>query len=437
MEDRKNYTKINRILKIGIIVLSTLTIVILISNKSYSLFNNVITTKPIITIKTDSELPSQGPSLIKIILDKAYTNTGELVAIDKNSNKCSSLENCDVREYRFIGPSVNNYIYLKSNLEKDELWRIIGVFNDDEAGQYIKIVREYTLPSDYIPATFKGTNNESYSIQYSSSDQWRAYWNQKSGSIDNNWATAGLQYYLNVEQDSDGVNGFLSYLSNDTKSKLVAVKHYLGTVHTNSSSNDTPKTAYNHERDVENCIDNKGLSNNNSTSAMESENSGCHIWSGNDATWTGKVALMYPSDYGLSASESYWSVPLGGTSSNNFNDSTVNSNTWMMKTISSIDYYSSWMLSPSSEGPNYATYWDTGYNHYYTPPTNIGGIVGMEVGTGPSLVSTSQEKEWNVQPIAMGGPADRGVRPVVYIGKKAVHLDGDGTATSPYKILSD
>ena len=126
--------KINKRLKVGIITFSILTVIMLIGNKSYAIFQkSVKTDKPIITINTSDEFPPKGPKasgLAKYIMDKAYTNEKELVAIDVSDKsdvkKCSSVEACEGKEieYRYIGPNVNNYIYLKSNTGANETWRI-------------------------------------------------------------------------------------------------------------------------------------------------------------------------------------------------------------------------------------------------------------------------------------------------------------------------
>ena len=355
------------------------------------------------------EEPDVG-TMITTILDKAYTNSKELIALDvtdkNNVTKCASLEACAEKtiEYRYSGPEVNNYIYLKDNNNSNELWRIIGIFEDETAGQYVKIVRDEVLPESYLPVTFKASDGNSYAIKGS---EVNAYWNRFEPHLEdiseekNNWSTAGLQYWLNAEEDdTEGNKNYLSYLSGDVKKQLVSVKHYLGTVHTDSVGyvEDTPKEAYKHERDVESCAGGKG-----SSSDPKSENSGCHVWSENDATWTGKVSLMYPSDYGLSATDTNWTTKLGANSGINFSTGSVNETTWAFSTMSDAKTNSSWLLSPTS------------FSASYTPGWISSGNVGANIVYG-----------------------NGSVRPVLNLSSQtSIVGDGDGTKSKPYEIIAD
>ncbi len=217
-----------------------------------------------------------------------------------------------------------------------------------------------------------------------------------------------MKYYLNAEQETGGTgHGYLYYLSSDVKDKLVPVKYYLGTVHTHSAPYDTPKQAYAHERDVESCVGGKG-----SSSDPKSESSGCHVWSGNDATWYANdendkslVSFMYPSDYGLSAIDTNWDKSLNvGSSAEGFEDAAVNGTSWMYSTMSDAKSRYSWMLSPSSYGSFYVAYW-----------SDYGGVLG------------------NGDVYSYG----YGVRPVLSLSSSTNWISGDGTKENPYKIIAD
>ena len=367
--------------------------------------------------KEPDEPKSNVGTMITTILNKAYQDK-EIIALDvtnkNNVTKCDSVEACAGKkiEYRYSGPEVNNYIYLKDNNNSNELWRIIGIFEDEKAGQYIKIVRDEVLPESYLPTTFKASNGNTYTIK---SSETKTYWNKLKGdtSDKNNWPTAGLKYYLNAEQETEGTEkGYLHYLSDDVKSKLVPVKYYLGTVHTYRLPYDTPLQAYAHERDVESCVGGKG-----SSSDPMSESSGCHVWAGNDATWYANdennkslVSLMYPSDYGLSAVNANWDKPLlAGSSTEGFEDAAIKGTSWMFSTSSAMSdakSKNSWLLSPTSWGSDFAALW------YST-----GSVYGSN-----DLVYRSNY-------------GDYGIRPVLSLSSSTTWYSGDGTAESPYEIF--
>ncbi len=367
--------------------------------------------------KSRDESPEELPTLPDVLPTNmverlkrlAYVNEKEMIELDvtdkSNITKCKNPKGCAEKEeveYRYSGPEVNNYIYLKDNNNSDELWRIIGVFKDDAVGEYIKVVRDSILPESYLPETFKVSDNKTYKIQYTDDVgyKWGAYWNNlnNDNSDKNNWPIAGLQYWLNAEEnDAEGNKNYLSYLSSDVRDQLVSVKHYLGTIHTHSIPRDTPKEEYVYERDVESCVGEKGNSD------PKNESSGCHVWSGNDATWLGKVSLMYPSDYGLSASVSNWSSPFYAASGTGFEDEAVNGTSWMFNTMPDAKNKASWLLSPTSSTPSSVLFW---YPSGFTDTRNVYDI-----------------------------DAFSGVRPVLSLSSSVTWLDGDGTNENPYKIV--
>ncbi len=191
-------------------------------------------------------------------------------------------------DYRYIGANPNNYV--KFN---DELWRIIGVFDvDDETGNVekrMKIIRNESIGG------------------YS--------WDNKDTSTGaendygtNNWLVARLNYLLNPGHESETYGGSLYWnrksgtcyagfnnattqcdftsngLTDEAKSMIGDAKWYLGGISSyTSSSNGLASHFYSYER-------------------------GTTVYSGRNTNWTGKVGLMYPSDYGYATS--------GGSSTN-------------------------------------------------------------------------------------------------------------------------
>ena len=252
----------------------------------------------------------------------SYGTEGGVIAINTDGELYDASDPTQtIREYRYSGASVNNYVTYNN-----ETWRIIGIFSEElEDGtteEYVKIVRNSMLASGSMPTSYYiASQDNTYTIAYSSTQY--AYWNSpatlKSTNY-NDWTTAGLMYYLNTEQDdtADTPNaGYLSTLTSGAKNLIRTTTYYLGNVKYESSGDTT-------------------------TSAYISERTASQIWSGNQPTWTGKVALMYPSDYGYSADSSYW------TATTLYDYSVVAMNTsWLYTTANHTEH--EWLLSPSSD----------------------------------------------------------------------------------------
>ena len=150
----------------------------------------------------------------------------------------SSTEQTDsLTDYRYIGDDPNNYVTFNGN----ELWRIIGVFDVEDGNgnreKRIKIVRNGSL-----------SNNME--------------WDQ---SLENEWSTATLNTYLNGE--------YYNGLDVESKNMIADTKYYLGGLQFDEITHlGTAEDMYSYER-------------------------GTAVFSGRSTSWTGKIALMYPSDH--------------------------------------------------------------------------------------------------------------------------------------------
>ena len=253
--------------------------------------------------------------------------TGGLVAVNTDGTLYDGTG--AIREYRYSGATVNNYIKFNNG----EIWRIVGIFKNSSDEWNLKIMRNTVLTSAELPNTYT-YGGTSFTIESNTSGF--AYWN-KSGTTDNNdWTTAGLQYYLN------GNDGYFGTLSDEAQTLVDAsYTYYLGNVtNYNNSADDTVISSYIRERGSTICDKNLTL---------QTQNNNCNVWYGNKAIWSGKVALLYPSDYGYSASSTYWS----GTTLYKYNTSAANTS-WMFKTANHTYY--EWLMSPGSSVSDAATY---------------------------------------------------------------------------------
>ena len=317
--------------------------------------------------KTGDKMPN--PVLAtKLIMDKANAESLDYnSATDAQKKEMwtftheATEQTTALTDYRYIGADPNNYV--KFN---DELWRIIGVFDtDDGTGKVekrLKIMRNESIGSyswDYNSAG--NYINEWSTAQLNNLLNSGAYYNRTTGTYYNNSTTAS-----NVDFTNKG-------LTEKAKAMIGNAKWYLGgTADYTNSSNGLASHFYKYER-------------------------GTTVYSGRSTSWTGKVGLMYPSDYGYATS--------GGTTTNrasclskemyNWDDSSVSeckNNDWMYN--SNIWQ---WTISPRAD-----------YSYYVFTVHNAGYVDSASAY------------------------ADRAARPVVHLKSTIKVITGSGTKESPY-----
>ena len=268
-------------------------------------------------------------------------------AVNTNSSMFASDD--AAKNVRYIGANPNNYVYFNCsdyNNQSDstcEKWRIIGAFNnvtksDGTKENLVKIIRDESIGN----------------IAWDSNNV-------------NDWSTATLQQNLNS-----------------------------GTYYTTTLKNDTTRNA------IESVVWNLGGTDayNTSTASMfYTAERGTTVYSGRPTTWTGKIGLMYPSDYGYATA--------GGSTTNratclstvlyNWDGSGVadcKNNDYLFKSS-----YVQWTLAPRSGDAYYV------FGVYSRGNVNYGNAGNT-----------------------------RGVRPALYLKSSISVGSGNGTSTSPYKL---
>ena len=320
----------------------TLTITFLNKDENQNDNMNVsFTTK--VSINETKEYVEPVTPVSQSIAELAATDTTSFTSDDPDSN------------IRYIGANPNNYVYFNcsdySNQSDStcEKWRIIGVFKnmtkeDGSKEDLVKIIRDDSLGS----------------IAWDSNNV-------------NDWSTASLQTILNGD-------------------------YYNGTYATGAFKNDSTRNA------IESVVWNLGGSStyNDVTASMFYERErGTTVYTDRPTTWTGKIGLMYPSDYGYATA--------GGTTTNresclakelyNWDGSGVSdckNNDYLFKSA-----YTQWTLAPGSSGSGDAF------------RVRTGGYVSSYLSVGDT----------------------GGVRPAAYL-KSSISLSsvGDGSSTSPYQL---
>ena len=311
-------------------------------------------------------------------------NTAPSVSLmnDRLGGTTTSLDGGNIRYY---GASPNNYIYFNcsdySNQTSStcETWRIIGVFDGK-----LKLIR--------------GSQIGKYS------------WDNKNistGAEDdrgkNDWTTARLMkllnpddYYINDNNDKDSEGNYLGYslyynsasgmcftdegvnysacdftstgIKNDeTRNMIAEVTYNLG------GWNDTkiyPNQIYVYER-------------------------GRTVFSGRPTTWTGKIAVAYPSDYGYAADLNQCKQTLV-----NYDNSTCTSNNWMKNIVTNNGGNYGWLLTPLPD----------------------------------SSSSTWTVRREGLANNISGATGGLGVVPVLSLSSELGIESGDGSSSNPYKL---
>ena len=304
-------------------------------------------------------------------------NTAPSVSL-MNDRLGGTTTDLDGGNIRYYGASPNNYIYFNcsdySNQTSStcETWRIIGVFDGK-----LKLI--------------KGSQIGTYSW-----DNKNTSTGAENNSGKNDWTTARLMkllnpvdYYINDNNDKDSEGNYLGYslYYNSTSGKCYSGKNnatvdcdFTSTgIKNDETRNMIAETTYN-------------LGGWNTFTVYPNEiyeyERGTTVYTGRLPTWTGKIALAYPSDYGYAADLNQ----CVNKQLNKYNDSTCTSNNWMKSIITNNGSNDGWLLTPHSNYSYIA--WGVilsgimGGNHAYyssygsAPVLYLSSELGIESGAG-------------------------------------------------------
>ena len=292
---------------------------------------------------------------------KKTTLSDYIAKLDLTKNGLEEDKTTD-KNIRYVGASPKNY--LKFN---DEIWRIIGVFNNittideqknEKTESLVKIVRNDSL-GNYSWDSSESTINSGWGI--------------------NEWSQADLMTELNTDYinpsptsettlwyngSNNAKNGTYDYSKNIKSSsldKVANVRWNLGGYNTYSV---TALNMYNVERGT------KHISNPSDGIARKN-------------TWDGKIALMYPSDYGYASTGAACRNSLYGC-----DDADSKANNWLFNSAYQ------WTLSPHSGSARSVFYVGSGGHVNYHSAGNTSGVrpvlflksdVVIAGGTGESI----------------------------------------------------
>ena len=313
---------------------------------------------------------------------------------------------------RYIGANPNNYVYFNcsdySNQSDStcEKWRIIGVFKnmtkeDGTKEDLVKIVKDDSLGNISWDIKGKGvgtSNNDEGSNDWTDS-QLMMMLNPtdylKSGyTIDNNIIkdSNGQAIYQNMGSYYNGTSGCQPAAVASGADFTCTSIDFTST----GLKNDSTRNA------IESVVWNLG-GTANYDSAIASHfygyERGTTVYSVHATTWTGKVGLMYPSDYGYATS--------GG--------STTNRATCLAK-----EMYN-WYGSDVSDCKNNDYLYKSSYNQWTLVPYS-------SIAFGVSRVYSNGRVSYGFASVAVG------VRPAAFLKSNISIFSGDGSSTTPYNL---
>ena len=287
-------------------------------------------------IQNVNKVPTGADTLIKLTDNKDSSGLYTITHAKDSTLQIGTNE--DITEYRYRGANPKNYVTFNN-----EVWRILGVFpTDDGTGNIenrIKLIKDQSI----------GNN----------------YWNTTqvaSTSTYNNWTGATLMKYLNGTY-------YNSLINNNSIDMVDDVKYYLGGF---NAVNSTIQDMYSYER--------------------KTSGSGTYYYSTNPTSWTGKLGLMYASDYGYAALNCETKL-LGGNSSTDIR--VCNTTNWLYNIK-----VNEWVMAQAGSSNSYAFY----------------------------VVSSGNLSYNSVNGSAMA------VRPTLYLKSEVQITEGDGTSSNPYKL---
>ena len=305
----------------------------------------------------DSEKGKKFNGKVVVNYEPKYIST-YLTKLDKTKNGLEVDETTD-KNLRYVGTSPKNY--LKFN---DETWRIIGVFNNittideqenEKTESLVKIVRNDSL-GNYSWDSSESLINSGWGVnEWSQADLMTEL---NTDYINPNPASETTLWFNGQNNSKNGLYDYDKNIKSKSIDKVAKVRWNLGGYSTPSAS---ALNMYNAERGtlhVSNPLD--GITRTN--------------------TWDGKIALIYPSDYGYASTYTTCRSGLGSTNCKNEN--------WLFNSANQ------WTLSPVSGDADFVFFVNSGgsvvdYGTYSTygvrPVLFLKSDVVIAGGTGESI----------------------------------------------------
>ena len=296
----------------------------------------------------------------EIVVNYEPKSIAQTIASLNFSENGLEVDDTTDKNLRYVGASPNNY--LKFN---DEIWRIIGIFNvyNVETKKYenlVKIVRNDSL-GKYSWDSSESTKND--------------------GSGVNEWSQADLMTELNTDYiDISKTSGTINWYNgqNNTKNGTYEYSKNIKS----SSIDKVAKVRWNTSRTTYGASALYSYNQERSTTLISTPID--NVTRTN--TWDGKIALMYPSDYGYASTDKTCRSDMSSKTNNVYNCKNEN---WLFNSL-----YYQWTLSPASGNARLVFVVDSGGNVSVDNARSTSGVrpalflksdVVIAGGTGESI----------------------------------------------------
>ena len=368
------------------------------------------------------------PNVAKQIVELAASDTTNFALDDPDNN------------IRYFGSNPNNYVYFNcsdySNQSDStcEKWRIIGVFNnitkaDGTKENLVKIIRMDSIGSfawDYkeIGVGTSTSNRENKGSNDWSDSQLMMMLNPtdylKSGyTIDNNIVkdSKGQAIYQNMGSYYNGTLGCRPVSITKDSSFSCTSKDFTST----GLKNDSTRNA------IESVVWNLGGTKKTKTaSEYYAAERGTTVYSGRTTTWTGKIGLMYPSDFAYATA--------GGGGSGPGKQSRSDCLASMLSTLSP-------MIATPCYGGDYL-FKGKFYDDSDDSDDVEDGVVHIHIFPGFWTLTPYSSRDDGVYYIVSPSNLNASnyihsnlvVRPTLYLKSNITIIDGAGSETNPYQL---
>ena len=293
----------------------------------------------------------------KIVINHELTISEYIADLDLTKNGLEEDKTTD-KNLRYVGASPKNY--LKFN---NEIWRIVGVFNNittiDELGNekkesLVKIIRNESL-GNYSWDSSESSKNSGYGI-----NEWRQaklMTELNTDYINPNPTSSTTLWFNGPNNAKTGTYNYDKNIKSKSIDKIAKVKWNTSEAEFGASALDS----YNQERSTP--------SDNVSTTNI----------------WDGKIALIYPSDYGYASTNEACRNDMSSSTNNVYNCKNENwlfnsANQW---TLSPLSGYANIVLYVYSGG--YVSSHRAGNTNVVRPALFLKSDVVIAGGTGESI----------------------------------------------------
>ncbi len=307
---------------------------------------------------------------VNIITSAVKIVTAADTILAKGETEELAYDNTADNNLRYIGANPNNYVSFNN-----ELWRIIGVFNNIDDGTGTKETRLKIIRNEPIG-------------KYSWDNKASGVGSSTSSNGSNDWSDSALQIVLNEGTYYNRTSGECPYGENGEMTNC------------DFSSTGLTEEAKTMISDAKWNLGGSSTYNNVTASMFYERERGTTVYSGRPTEWIGKIGLMYASDYGYATS--------GGNSTDRETCLNTELYNWNSSSVSDCKN-NDWLYDSSNYQWTLTPYSSSSYNVFYV--YSFGSVSNFSVSYPLDAVS-----------------------PALYLSSNVKISGGDGSESSPFTL---